>query len=70
MYWATSFWDRENSSNRARMYDERVWWPAASIGAAGESAAVRFMGRHQFDGPRERSSPVLDSNTGLCSGIR
>ena len=27
MYWATSFCERENSSKRAVMYAERVWWP-------------------------------------------
>src|SRR5919107_1416457 len=46
MYCATSFWERLNSSKRAWMYAERVWWPAASAGAV----VVLFMGADCFDG--------------------
>src|SRR3954453_23657723 len=40
-YWATSFWERENSSKRDEMYAESVWWPRA----AGGIVAVLGMAR-------------------------
>src|SRR5688572_30804376 len=50
MYCATSFWDRENSSNRAWMYSDRLWGPAsAGSGAAGVVVAERFIGPPSFD---------------------
>ena len=44
MYCATSFWERENSSNRAWMYAERVWCPRASWGGRVVVVAALFMG--------------------------
>src|SRR5215210_5431745 len=56
MYWATSFCERENSSKRATMYADRVWW---APGAPGRSAAgvvvARFMASGTFDGRSARS---------------
>src|SRR4051794_12992771 len=57
MYCATSFWDRENSSNRAWMYAERVWCPLASWGGRVVVAAL-FMGDAFFDGVPGCSSPA------------
>src|SRR3954451_11220649 len=51
-YWATSFWERENSSKRAEMYVESVWWPRA----AGGMVAVLGMARRPFDGGALTSS--------------
>src|SRR3954466_7138124 len=45
-YWATSFWERENSSKRAEMYAESVWWPRA----AGGMVAVLGIADRSFDG--------------------
>src|SRR3954449_3426957 len=56
MYCATSFCERENSSNRARMYAERVWWPRASCGACAVGDPVRFIGRPAI---RRRARPFL-----------
>src|SRR3954471_12372729 len=44
MYCATSFCERENSSNRAWMYAERVWWALPAYGGGG-GVAARFIGR-------------------------
>src|SRR3954449_7084661 len=52
MYCATSFWERENSSNRAWMYAERVWCPLASWGGRVVVVAALFMGEASFDGRR------------------
>src|SRR3954452_7329999 len=49
MYCATSFWEREKSSNRAWMYAERVWCPLASWGGRVVVAAL-FIGDAFFDG--------------------
>jgi hypothetical protein len=50
MYCATSFWEREKSSNRAWMYAERVWCPLASWGGRVVVVAALFMGDAFFDG--------------------
>src|SRR3712207_8571290 len=56
MYCATSFCDRENSSNRAWMYSERLCGPASAGRGAGVVVAERFIGRPVFDGAHGRSS--------------
>src|SRR3954453_12600074 len=48
-YCATSFWERENSSNRDAMYAERVWCPLASWGGRVVVAAL-FLGGPFLDG--------------------
>src|SRR5579884_3788667 len=63
MYWATSFCEREHSSKRAWMYEERAWWPC------GESAVAvglddGFMGRLTFDAGRRRSFTLLTGRAG------
>ena len=70
-YWATSFCERENSSKRAEMYVESVWWPRA----AGGMVAVLGMARRPFDGRSLTSSPQcnglrLDSTASCCSHRR
>ena len=54
-YCATSFCERENSSKRAEMYVESVWWPRA----AGGMVAVLGMARRSFDGRSLTSSPSM-----------
>ena len=54
-YWATSFCERENSSKRAEMYVESVWWPRA----AGGMVAVLGMARRSFDGRSLTSSQPM-----------
>src|SRR5215217_3583198 len=54
-YCATSFCERENSSKRAEMYVESVWWPRA----AGGMVAVLGMARRSFDGGSLTSSPHM-----------
>src|SRR3954451_19685039 len=44
-YCATSFWERENSSNREEMYADKVWWPWA----AGGMITVLGMAWRSFD---------------------
>src|SRR3712207_9488192 len=48
MYCATSFCDRENSSNRAWMYSERLCGPASAGRGAGGGGAGRVIGRPFF----------------------
>ena len=67
MYCATSFWERENSSNRAWMYAERVWWPLASWGGAGVVVAERFMGERWF---RRRRASFLPGARGSRRAAR
>jgi hypothetical protein len=54
MYCATSFWEREKSSNRERMYVERARWPCGGSGGAVE-LADGFMGSVCFDARPRRS---------------
>src|SRR4051794_16620467 len=54
-YWATSFWERENSSKRAEMYAESVWWPRA----AGGMVAVLGIADRSFDGRSLTSSQSM-----------
>ncbi len=54
-YWATSFCERENSSKRAEIYVESVWWPRA----AGGMVAVLGMARRSFDGRSLTSSHLM-----------
>ena len=67
-YCATSFCERENSSKRAEMYVESVWWPRA----AGGMVAVLGMARRSFDGrsltsSRQCNGLRLDSTASSCS---
>ena len=50
----TSFWDREKSSNRERMYVDRARWPCGGSGGAVE-LADGFMGSVSFDAQPRRS---------------
>src|SRR5918995_2896389 len=54
-YCATSFCERENSSKRAEIYVESVWWPRA----AGGMVAVLGMARRPFDDRSLTSSPHM-----------
>src|SRR4051794_28052861 len=51
-YCATSFWERENSSNREEMYADKVWWPWA----AGGMITVLGMAWRSFDASSLTSS--------------
>src|SRR5438270_9221959 len=54
MYCATSFWEREHSSKRARMYLERLWCSPAPLGGGQSLAGAREAGLRSMGGVATR----------------
>src|SRR4051794_5972129 len=57
-YCATSFWERENSSNRLEMYSDKVWW-VGEFPLEGGMAAVLDIALRGFDAASPLSCPRL-----------